>query len=1050
MDKEMPFSADFHPFLEKIDPILRSYDLFNSANQAKLYEIFKKNKGHTFADELLALLEKLSANDLLTQENLDLLIVEKPKPGTKKNNFFDFKSFDDFVDFDPDTLEEEKSEITKLDEKIIKISALFLKIPKECLTEETYKQSVNSNWFNSSELMIKLLTTLIEKELLTPEILESLFNTEAFIEKINSILELLKETNLLTKNNLEELLKKYTSYSKHSYSKYDYDPFEPFSMRDLLEYASDERQLKRNLADALSIEWPSLFDFLKNHGLLTQEILTDVWNFTSHNVRAYLNLLENLEKNNFLRLPLVKKLHNKNLYFEYGKISNAIEELKKADLLSENNLEKILTKLMKNENAHFSNSQFSESYDLLNALEYLNQFSILDQSLLNTLLNVSDLMQISNALEKLKYSATESTNINFRISTKQIFDEHTKRSISHGYLLLFELCPEGFSIYFCKEEGGDIQTKLITEPEAVANINQLILQGGGEYYTPKEDEEKICKEIAIKNGLQPPVFIITSEIIALLFQHSKDAETIAKMLVALNNCNLMTLKNIEQCIKAIEQSTDIHQIFQSLTVGHRIKKIPQLNQNLLDILLNNLPNCQSLFNAFLLLEQHDLLKVLFSENKQELQFIIDHPNHAYDLTTLYLTLKETDLLSTTTWDRIIKIVSFSKYVATVIKKLKESKKLNRETLGLILDNADSMEIVLNFFDPSSDLSLDRLYYSIKQANKFSTLNELEESEDWSIHYGSYENQISWYIPSNHQRHITDFFEAIKQGDLQKVSALVLENDIDVNSIYLESGGFGEGPETESTPLILAIQNKHYPIAYFLIEKGASINLVQDNPIIYIARYGNMEMLRHLVQKGGDINAVCQSYCNINYSLVPNNFGALHEAASGNHREAVEFLLENNADINKRLPDILGIETFKGIRRINTTPIENVVLSKKGTTSMLEYLIESGADQDSQEQSLCLSIEENRLEMVQFLLQKGVNINCQNGEVFKLLSRKNPEEKESLIEILKPYDSNNNLSTMHLSSNFGTLFFSPEVLRRTFCEEEEEESSETLANSSPIL
>ena len=72
----------------------------------------------------------------------------------------------------------------------------------------------------------------------------------------------------------------------------------------------------------------------------------------------------------------------------------------------------------------------------------------------------------------------------------------------------------------------------------------------------------------------------------------------------------------------------------------------------------------------------------------------------------------------------------------------------------------------------------------------------------------------------------------------------------------------------------------------LVDRGARINLAGWNPLIYAAWQGRTHVVKYLLEKGAEIDA-----------LSPNGISALMMAARGGHFETVKLLLWEVADPN---------------------------------------------------------------------------------------------------------------------------------------------------------
>jgi len=95
-----------------------------------------------------------------------------------------------------------------------------------------------------------------------------------------------------------------------------------------------------------------------------------------------------------------------------------------------------------------------------------------------------------------------------------------------------------------------------------------------------------------------------------------------------------------------------------------------------------------------------------------------------------------------------------------------------------------------------------------------------------------------------------------------------------------------------TALMLASLRGDREIARMLIEFGdAEVNQPGWAPIHYAAFENRAELVRYLIQKGANKNA-----------LAPNGYTALMLAARGGHLEAARALLYEDVDVNARSPD----------------------------------------------------------------------------------------------------------------------------------------------------
>jgi hypothetical protein len=121
-------------------------------------------------------------------------------------------------------------------------------------------------------------------------------------------------------------------------------------------------------------------------------------------------------------------------------------------------------------------------------------------------------------------------------------------------------------------------------------------------------------------------------------------------------------------------------------------------------------------------------------------------------------------------------------------------------------------------------------------------------------------------------------EYVKNGNLEDLRK-ILGDDADVNK------RFGR---RERTLLTYAIENEQLETTAYLLSKGADIE-EQDGtktPLMFAARYGNVELTKLLLDSGADIN-----------SINDDRNTAFHYAAKYNNLEVLKILYENGAKIN---------------------------------------------------------------------------------------------------------------------------------------------------------
>ncbi len=177
------------------------------------------------------------------------------------------------------------------------------------------------------------------------------------------------------------------------------------------------------------------------------------------------------------------------------------------------------------------------------------------------------------------------------------------------------------------------------------------------------------------------------------------------------------------------------------------------------------------------------------------------------------------------------------------------------------------------------------------------------------------------------------------------------------------------PTTGATFLMTAAENvDDVNIVKYLIEKGADITLknkVGMNALHYAVMLNSLEMVRFLVEQGLDVN----SETNDKRTVF---FVAVTEPYIDNG--IIDYLLEKGADINRK--DIRGV-----------TPLMSTLFVKNNTLG--KFLIEKGADVTLQSNSgktaLHFAVDSSNfaklgfvrdIDIVKLLVEKGANVNAQ--------------------------------------------------------------------------
>ena len=226
-----------------------------------------------------------------------------------------------------------------------------------------------------------------------------------------------------------------------------------------------------------------------------------------------------------------------------------------------------------------------------------------------------------------------------------------------------------------------------------------------------------------------------------------------------------------------------------------------------------------------------------------------------------------------------------------------------------------------------------------------------------------------------------------------------------------------GPNQYSSPLTWATRNGYVAIVTFLLGKDAALEhgYTDELALRVAVQAANETITRLLIEQGADINAA-QTY----------HGTALMEAADNGNEGLVRLLLQNGADVHVQISDgdactALEAAAFSGHRVIVRLLLQNgadvnaqndgfhgnalAAAAYNGQLATVRELLDNGADPNRLDlrgyNALHSAVVQERVKVVQLLLEKGANINITHPKGMTLLSLA-PTSNQEMIHLLESW------------------------------------------------
>ncbi|HPC96208.1 MAG TPA: ankyrin repeat domain-containing protein [Sedimentisphaerales bacterium] len=241
----------------------------------------------------------------------------------------------------------------------------------------------------------------------------------------------------------------------------------------------------------------------------------------------------------------------------------------------------------------------------------------------------------------------------------------------------------------------------------------------------------------------------------------------------------------------------------------------------------------------------------------------------------------------------------------------------------------------------------------------------------------------------------------KGARVSAIHAAAYLGDVDKLRTLLDQGTNVDARwDRDTTPLFFAVIGGQHEAARLLIDRGADINARQMNsplPLLRVAvQLGDSAMVRLLIDMGADIEAGKEPGTNVLSALEWNMMSAVNSIEPGKDKvEAARLWWESKRDI-------VNLVLAKGG---SMPPRLAAVGASLGLKEPVELALSEGTDVNRQGQAredktfLHEAVESGQKELVQYLLDKGANIEAKERQGLTPLHKASAAGKKDIVELL---------------------------------------------------